>query len=87
MMRFIALLPLALCAFAVTPARADPYRWCATYGGFGGGGVESCYYLTLEQCRASVSGIGGFCRLNGFYDGVPISTDGPVAQPKRRKHG
>ena len=45
---------------AFEPAKADPYRWCAQYAGFGGGGVESCYYVTLEQCRASVSGIGGF---------------------------
>jgi hypothetical protein len=86
MMRFVALLPLALCAFAATPVHADPYRWCATYAGYGGGGVESCYYLTLEQCRASVSGIGGFCRLNGFYDGLPVSTGSPATQPKRRKH-
>jgi hypothetical protein len=24
---------------AVEPAKADPYRWCAVYGSFGGGGV------------------------------------------------
>jgi len=70
---------------AVEPAKADPYRWCAVYGSFGGGGVESCYYLTIEQCRASVSGIGGFCRESSWYDGRPVSTDAP---PKRfRKHG
>jgi len=68
---------------AVEPAKADPYRWCAVYGSFGGGGVESCYYLTIEQCRASVSGIGGFCRESGWYDGRPVSTDAPLP---RRSH-
>ncbi len=50
------------------PAQADPYPWCAQYGGFGGGGVESCYYMTLEQCRASVAGIGGWCNRSVWYD-------------------
>jgi hypothetical protein len=80
-----ALLPLL--ALAATPAQADPYRWCATYAGYGGGGVESCYYVTLEQCRAAISGIGGFCRESGWYDGRPVSTDGPVIRQRRHKHG
>jgi hypothetical protein len=67
------------------PAQADPYRWCVQYGGFGGGGVESCYYVTLEQCRAAVSGIGGWCRESGWYDGRPVSTDGPPAQRHRKR--
>ena len=71
---------------AFEPAKADPYRWCAQYAGFGGGGVESCYYVTLEQCRASVSGIGGFCRESPWYDGRPVSTDAPPA-PRSRKRG
>ncbi len=70
----------------IDPAHADPYRWCAQYGGFGGGGVESCYYVTIEQCRAAVSGIGGWCRESVWYDGRPVSTDVPA--PKRlRKRG
>src|SRR3954471_13295123 len=74
-----------IAASATTPAKADPYRWCAQYGGFGGGGVESCYYLTLEQCRASVSGIGGFCRESPWYDGRPVSTDEQPAPRRSRK--
>ena len=72
-------------ASAAGPAKADPYRWCAQYGGFGGGGVESCYYLTLEQCRVSVSGIGGWCRESGWYDGRPVSTDAPAPQRPRKR--
>jgi hypothetical protein len=58
----IAALFLIVVATVAEPAKADPYRWCAVYGSFGGGGVESCWYLTIEQCRAAVSGLGGFCK-------------------------
>ena len=34
------------------PLRADPYRWCAQYGGKG---ATNCYFLNLEQCRAATS--------------------------------
>jgi hypothetical protein len=49
---------------------ADPYRWCAEYSGDSHGG-RNCYFLTLEQCRAAVSGVGGTCTPNPFYDGIP----------------
>ena len=67
-------------AFA-TPAQADPYRWCAHYSGEGGGG-SNCYFLTIEQCRAAISGVGGHCGPNPFYDGVPV--DGSGAPRVRR---
>ena len=70
---------------AAEPAKADPYRYCAVYGSFGGGGVESCYYVTLEQCRATVSGLGGFCKESPWYDGLPVLTDGPTARPHRKR--
>ena len=75
---------LAPLAFA-QPAHADPYRWCAEYGRAGG---RNCYFLTLEQCRMTVSGIGGACVLNQFYTGPE---NGPVERPARhyrapRKH-
>jgi Protein of unknown function (DUF3551) len=54
-----------------TPARAlpyDPYPWCADYSSANGGGGTNCGFLTIEQCRATVSGIGGFCVPNKFYN-------------------
>ena len=80
---------LAALTFApllLTPAKADPYRWCAEYAGGARGGNTSCYFVTYEQCRASVSGVGGFCRVNGFYDGLPVRTpeDGLVLRRKYR---
>lgn len=52
-------------------AKADPYRWCAEYGG-GRGGATNCYFVTLQQCQAAVSGNGGFCRQNTFYTGPDL---------------
>jgi hypothetical protein len=34
----------------------------------GGFAATNCGFLTLEQCRATVSGIGGFCVPNQFYN-------------------
>jgi hypothetical protein len=81
----IAALFTLIVASALEPARADPYRWCATYG-TGFGGAESCYFMTVEQCWASVSGLGGFCRPNNLYDGKPVITpeDAPVVRRRTR---
>ena len=53
-----------------TPANAlpcDNTRWCAQYSGRSGG-ATNCGFFTVEQCRATVSGIGGFCVPNQFYN-------------------
>ena len=53
---------------------ADPYAWCAEYGG-GRGGGRNCYFVTLEQCRWTISGNGGMCTPNPFYDRARQPTD------------
>jgi Protein of unknown function (DUF3551) len=78
-----ALLFVVVGSFAET-AKADPYRWCAEYGGGGGGGGTNCYFVTLEQCRAAVSGVGGFCVPNNFYDGRPVVTPDDTSSRQRR---
>ena len=67
----VLLTPLIL-ASAIQPAKADPYRWCAQYGGRSG--ATNCYFVTYEQCQAALSGNGGFCNPNAFYDGRPVTT-------------
>jgi Protein of unknown function (DUF3551) len=52
-------------------AAADPYRWCAMYRAKG---ATNCYFVTLAQCQAAISGVGGFCQPNNFYDGRPVVT-------------
>src|ERR1051325_5888443 len=57
------------------PAKADPYGWCAVYSARG---ASNCYFVSLDQCRAALSGMGGFCQPNNFYDGRPLfADDGP----------
>jgi len=48
----------------------DPYPWCAVYSG-DAGGASNCGFLTIDQCRATVSGIGGSCEPNQFYNPRP----------------
>ena len=72
-------------AWSADSARADPYRWCAEYSGGEFGGSTSCYFWTIEQCRAAVSGVGGFCRINPFFDGRPVTTpEDRMPRPKKR---
>ena len=54
-----------------TTVQADPYRWCAMYRAKG---ATNCYFVTLQQCQAAISGVGGFCQPNNFYDGRPVLT-------------
>jgi len=75
-MRLISTALLLIAAGSlVETANADPYRWCAEYAG-GRGGSTNCYFITLRQCQETVSGIGGFCVPNNFYDGRPVTTPG-----------
>ncbi len=63
----------AIAVFAATfnagTAGADPYKWCAIYSGGRDGGGTNCGFVTLEQCRATISGIGGSCTENQLYTG------------------
>ena len=60
--------------FVTGKVHADPYRWCAVLSM--GDAAYNCGFATLEQCRASVSGINGWCELNQFYTG-------PAKEPAR----
>jgi hypothetical protein len=66
---------IALAAVAVTgaigfecgPAEARDYPWCAQYSERTGGGGRNCGFVSLDQCRATISGIGGICEPNPRY--------------------
>lgn len=68
-MRVSLLLPLFMlvCSSAAQAAPYDPYPWCAAYGG-SWSGASNCGFKTLQQCMATVSGIGGSCEPNQFYN-------------------
>jgi len=38
-------------------------KWCAVYDS----GSTNCGFNTYKQCRADISGIGGFCRKNYYH--------------------
>jgi len=84
MIRFNSALFAAFAVAAMTilarPAAAIEYPWCAQYSGMGDGG-RNCGFSTVEQCTATVSGIGGFCEPNLFYVAAERS---PKPARKRR---
>jgi len=84
-MRFIAVIGIATIASLLalaTPVRAEiEYPWCAQYGGGDNGGGRNCGFSTLEQCRETVSGMGGSCEPNLFYPGSASDT----SQSKRKR--
>jgi hypothetical protein len=66
--------------FAMTgPANADPYKWCASYGG-ADLAATNCGFVTLEQCLETISGVGGSCGLSPFY------TEPGKGPAKRKRH-
>jgi hypothetical protein len=78
--RFVTAI-VTVVAFSISfgaTASADPYKWCAVYGGRDGGNGTNCGFVTLEQCRATISGNGGDCEINQFYTG-------PDEKPAKRK--
>ena len=65
-------------AVGIAPAHASPYHWCANDGQSRSGGLF-CYYETLNQCKAAISGSGAFCVPN-YSDPEP-----PGHAPTRRR--
>jgi len=41
---------------------------------YGARGATNCYFVSLDQCRAALSGMGGFFQPNNFYNGRPVRT-------------
>ena len=68
-MRNVILAAAAVVATSLMPAtghaQTSPYRWCAVLNM--GDAAYNCGFTTIEQCRATVSGIGGYCEINPFY--------------------
>ena len=62
------------------PAAADSSRWCAVERT----GGTNCGFTTFEQCRATISGIGGFCQPNQFYTG-PDKTPAQRSQKQAKR--
>jgi uncharacterized protein DUF3551 len=70
MLSILALSALAFLAGNDAGRAEITYPWCAQYGGGGqDGGGRNCGFWTYEQCKAAVSGNGGYCQANAMYQG------------------
>jgi len=63
---------IAFVTLLLTVSEAAAGSWCATYSKRG---IENCTYTSLDQCRAQVLGLGGWCRPNPF-PGTAFGTGG-----------
>ena len=90
-MRFVVVLVLAaaaLIADARSDARAGPANfwiganapWCAWYYSE----AYDCNYFSLEQCMATVRGVGGYCRENVMAAPVYLHQPRRVKRKLRR---
>ena len=61
---FFALLGTTM-LFSIEPSAAREYPWCAFYGP----STRNCGFVSLAQCRATISGVGGYCGQNPSYQG------------------
>jgi len=69
--------------FCTIGAASDPYKWCAVDSNSGG---TNCGFVTIEQCRATISGKGGSCEPKQV---VPpnLSPAAKAAAPKMTRAG
>jgi hypothetical protein len=85
-MRTIVLVLLAPAVISLTSTDADAGSWCASYRR----GVSNCSYSSFEQCRATVLGLGGFCRPNPFPGtayGTGAGSWNTPGSPRRYRRG
>jgi hypothetical protein len=61
-MRTLLPATLAIAVLSLTAAQAHAAPWCAYYSR----GGTNCGFYSLAQCRAAVSGVGGFCQRNAW---------------------
>jgi uncharacterized protein DUF3551 len=84
-MRIVSLLPALAAASLMLSAPAAKaeitYPWCAQYGEDGGG--RNCGFATIEQCRAALSGNGGYCEQNAMYRPETTGSVTPLAPARR----
>jgi hypothetical protein len=62
-MRIILFALVMATAASLGPAQAREYPWCARYDWT----TRNCGFVSLQQCLATISGIGGRCEPNPLY--------------------
>src|SRR5260370_36503022 len=65
---------------------AYSYPWCSL-GGTRNSNALSCYYTSWEQCRTTMSGIGGNCVESPYYHAQStLLPHRSVVKPRHRLH-
>ncbi len=54
---------------AASAQSATSYPWCAKY--YKEGAPTSCYFTSYQQCKTTLSGIGGYCFESPYYHAPP----------------
>jgi len=83
----IGLLVLIVVTLPVHSAMAQSaysYPWCATYGR---APSTSCYFASWEQCMATISGIGGICYTNPYFQPPAAAGARPRHAAENRHRG
>jgi hypothetical protein len=77
-MRILTILAVLAAALSLDVRTADAQRkvwpWCAQYDVW----TYNCGFDTLQQCLATISGVGGVCRPNSY-------APDPATAPQTRK--
>jgi Protein of unknown function (DUF3551) len=61
----VVLATLAAVTIPVAAQSPTSFPWCMK----GARGGTSCYFNSYQDCRATVSGLGGWCMRNPYYRG------------------
>jgi predicted nucleic acid binding AN1-type Zn finger protein len=78
----LATLIAALAAGVQSGTAQHNSRYCTDGGGAESSGMPDCSFNTLEQCRASASGLGRYCTENPDY--VSRASGKQDQQPQRK---
>ena len=96
--RLTLIASVGLLVAATAPSSARDYPWCSREPGTGGS--LQCNFMTLQQCQATTSGLGGNCAQNpamangqppGFQssslqNGLPEDSVPRRQRPRRVRH-
>jgi hypothetical protein len=80
-MRILLALGLLIAALIIDARREAAAQWCAYYDPY----TYTCGFVSFNQCLATVSGVGGFCRRD--YDYRQPLRDDRRSQPPPRGRG
>ena len=79
----VSMLAVSFVIAAGAPAQAA--AWCAWFTGYDYS--RDCGYYTLEQCSATVRGVGGYCAPNVYAAPPPYPPPAYRKSRKPRRHG